>query len=238
MKTRPIIMSAPMVLALLGGSKTQTRRVVKDLIEDGDCDDSGRAVIVGYVPPSKCPYGKPGDLLYVRETFCTDARVDHIKPSELSKGEPIFYPGTNHVIIRGCYPLKRGRQRPGIFMPRWASRITLEITGIRVERLQDISEADARAEGLIAITKDGGNTIKYGIPDLDGLPGNDNHGWNWQDWNTDPRLAYRNLWESINGKGSWDANPFVWVIEFKPHLVNVDDFISSPALCGEYGRTE
>lgn len=99
-------------------------------------------------------------------------------------------------------------------MPRWASRITLEVTGIRVERLQDISEEDAIAEGLSGITKDG-KLIKYGIPDQDGLPGTDNTGWPWRDWQKDPRDAYRRLWESINGRGSWDANPWVWVVEFK-----------------------
>jgi len=99
-------------------------------------------------------------------------------------------------------------------MPRWASRISLEITGIRVERLQDISEEDAIDEGLKAITKDG-KLIKYGIPDRDGYPGADDFGWNWGDWDKSPVLAYKRLWQSINGKGSWDLNPFVWVIEFK-----------------------
>lgn len=104
--------------------------------------------------------------------------------------------------------------RPSIHMPRWASRISLEITGIRVERLQDISEEDAIDEGLKAITKDG-KLIKYGIPDRDGYPGADDFGWNWGDWDKSPVLAYKRLWQSINGKGSWDLNPFVWVIEFK-----------------------
>ena len=102
-----------------------------------------------------------------------------------------------------------------IHMPRWASRITLEVTGIRVERLQEISELDAITEGLTALTKDGGRTIKHGIPDRDGLPGNDNYGWHWSEWEKDSRVAYRKLWESINGPGSWDANPWVWVIEFR-----------------------
>ena len=99
-------------------------------------------------------------------------------------------------------------------MPRWASRITLEITGIRVERLLEISEEDAKAEGLSAITKDG-TLIKYGIADRDGLPGNDDHGWHWQEFERDPRNAYHKLWEQINGAGSAVANPWVWVIEFK-----------------------
>lgn len=105
--------------------------------------------------------------------------------------------------------------KPSIFMPRWASRIALEITSVRVERLQDISETDAKDEGLSCLTKDGGRTWKFGIPDRDGLPGNDDDGWHWHEWEVDPRLAYKKLWESINGAGSWAQNPWVWVIGFK-----------------------
>jgi hypothetical protein len=103
--------------------------------------------------------------------------------------------------------------KPSIHMPRAASRILLEVVSVRVERLQDISEADAVAEGIKALTKDG-RTIKYGIPDRDGLPGNDNDGWHWCNWMPDASLAYRRLWQEINGFGSWEANPWVWVVEF------------------------
>lgn len=102
-------------------------------------------------------------------------------------------------------------------MPRWASRLALEVTGVRVERVQDISEADAMAEGLKGLTKDG-SLVKWGIPDRDGLPGNDDDGWHWKQWESDPRKAYRALWNSINGAKpgrSWEANPWVWVVEFK-----------------------
>lgn len=99
-------------------------------------------------------------------------------------------------------------------MPRWASRITLEIVAVRVERLNEISEPDAKAEGLKALSKDG-TLVKYGIPDRDGLPGNDDYGWHWKEWERDPRQSFRRLWESLNGPGSWDANPWVWVIEFR-----------------------
>lgn len=105
--------------------------------------------------------------------------------------------------------------RPSIHMPRWASRINLEITRVRVERLQDISEADAMAEGLKLLSKDGGRTYKYGITDRDGLPGTDDHGWPWKHFELSAKAAYRRLWESINGPGSWDANPLVWVVEFR-----------------------
>ena len=91
-----------------------------------------------------------------------------------------------------------GKLRPGIFMPRWASRITLEVTGVRVELLQDISEADALAEGIVQL-RDGG----FGLPD-----GSHYHA-------ADPRQSYLGLWEAINGEGSVTANPWVWVVEFK-----------------------
>ena len=94
--------------------------------------------------------------------------------------------------------------------------ILLEITDVRVERLNDISEEDAAAEGLSKITKDG-SLFKYGIPDLDGLPGGCDVGWEWVDWNADPRRAFARLWNSIHGDGAWDANPFVWVISFQKH---------------------
>jgi hypothetical protein len=102
-------------------------------------------------------------------------------------------------------------------MPRTACRLRLKITGIRVERLQDITEEDAKAEGLSCLTKDGGITYKYGIPDSDGLPGNDDFGWHWHDWNIDPRKSFQKLWDSINkdrGYG-WDTNPWLWVISFE-----------------------
>jgi hypothetical protein len=106
------------------------------------------------------------------------------------------------------------RMKVGRFLPSWASRITLEIVNVRVERLQDISADDAIAEGLKGITMDW-RLVKYGIPDADGYPGTDDIGWPWEDWRISPVDAYRRLWESINGSGSWDANPWVWVIEFR-----------------------
>lgn len=106
------------------------------------------------------------------------------------------------------------RWRPSIHMPRWASRILLEVVSVRVERLNDISEGDAKAEGLAEISKDG-KMFKFGIPDRDGLPGTDDHGWTWRDWKHSARNAFWQLWDSINGEGSWDDNPWVWVVEFK-----------------------
>jgi len=104
-------------------------------------------------------------------------------------------------------------------MPRFACRLLLEITDIRIERVQDISEDDALSMGLSRLTKDGGRTYKYGLPDKDGLPGNDDYGWHWSEWDADHKVAFARYWESMQGKGAWDRNDWVWVIEFK----KVDD---------------
>ena len=188
MKERPILFSGPMVLALLDGRKTQTRRVVTKLPLDR----------------YPCPYGEPGDRLWVRETFrLFDSRQECACYDSCScskhHGKPIF---------RATYPDDEGPWSPSIHMPRWASRIGLEVVEVREQLLQDISEEDAVAEGLKGITKDG-ETVKWGIPDKDGLPGTDNYGWEWARWERNPIQAYRSLWEQINGYGSWDANPLV-----------------------------
>lgn len=194
MKERPILFSAPMVRAILAGTKTQTRLVVKPqptgflggpgvTMEDGtpaprvpvdDCaGEFGRVI--------QCPYGQPGDRLWVREAFA------HVFDDK-------FGPVPDSIIYRadegnGDWP---HGWRPSIHMPRCASRILLEIISVRVERLQEISEADAIAEGV--------------SPDM---------GLRWKSGDDTPRGMYGELWESINGPGSWDANPFVWVVEFK-----------------------
>lgn len=182
MKERPVLFSAPMVRAILEGRKTQTRRVAKGvnfisssgapMNIDADSDDWS----------VKCPYGQPGDRLWVREAF------------QFSSDYPLYRADDEAGHIDGGW-------RPSIHMPRWASRITLEVTGVRVERLQDISEADAVAEG-----------IEPTMPN----PGP----WNWKDYlaegcHTHAILSYKTLWESINGPGSWDKNPLVWVVEFR-----------------------
>lgn len=223
MKERPILFSAPMVRAILDGRKTQTRRIVKpqpDIVADGGS-------VVGVFTPEdqkygrlgkalSCPYGQPGDRLWVRETwrdwsesawhYAADGTVI---PKQRDRDLAAF------LAQRAPFTWESYSWRPSIHMPRAASRITLEIIEIRVERLQDVSEADALAEGLKRITKDGGTTIKHGIPDRDGLPGTDDTGWPWRDWNADPRVAFRRLWESINGADSWAANPWAWVVGFR-----------------------
>lgn len=187
-KERPMLFSGAMVRAILEGRKSQTRRVIKPQPPEGctvgwsafsgedkiEC----RSYAIPHQSFIKVPYGKRGDRVWVKETF------------QYTDGSLNFQPGW---VYRATDPdwetLEDWKWKPSIFMPRKASRITLEITAIRVERLQDISEEDAVAEGAC---------IK--------LVGHDD------DF---ARNCYRKLWESINGKGSWDKNPFVWVVSFK-----------------------
>jgi hypothetical protein len=213
MKERPIPFSAPMVRAILDGTKRQTRRVVKP--QPLMVTDKTLAPWVG--PPGAlklglealgrgCPYGQPGDRLWVREAFRLVRTVpggadgDKIAPSKYLDSTRRFeadgavsYPDAGMRVF--------GKLRPGMFMPRWASRITLEVTGVRVERLQDISEADAMAEGC---TRNHNNYYWGGPHKAGGLKQMAN-----------AKQAYQDLWESINSPGSWDANPWVWVVEFK-----------------------
>ena len=173
MKERPILFSGPMVQPVLDDKKTKTRRVIPWLASL-EC----------------CPYGVPGDRLWVRETWTTESpRWDGEKPeafmdSVLTHNDALLYKATDKDADRIW--------RPSIFMPRWASRITLEITDVRVERLQDISEADAEAEGATPQVVLPGDAVSYVA------------GFYW-------------LWDSINAKRGygWDRNPLVWVITFR-----------------------
>ena len=199
-----------MVRALLDGSKTQTRRVLKQAtgpsLSVGIEDEPGVAELSwlsgdgpGYdvhetVKKVPCPYGQPGDRLWVRESFsgphCMERTEEYpaMPPGQWPNESPIWY-WADGEPDHGDWT----RPRPSIHMPRWASRITLEIVSVRVERLQDISEADAQAEGC---------EIEYDTPDGHGSQPSYYRG-------------YMNLWESINGPGSWDANPWVWCVEFR-----------------------
>lgn len=201
MKERPILFSAPMVRAILDGRKTQTRRVMK--VQPGDVLwrsngrdwlwlDNDDGPLTEPAPCIRCPYGVPGDRLWVRETWA--------KPGEV--GDSIEYRADNDDPLAG-------RWRPSIHMPRWASRITLEVTGVRVERLQDISEDDARAEGIREVTKDG-VVKKYCVYDL-----GDHSSTPWDQMPRRAVAAYAALWNDINGKGAFLSNPWVWVVEFR-----------------------
>lgn len=177
MKERPILFSAPMVRAILDGRKTMTRRVVKT--RSYICD------VVDGIPyemteddrqPIKCPYGIPGDKLWVRETWAY--RFDYSR---------IYYRADENLA--SIVNRLNDRWMPSIFMPRSASRITLEITGVRLERLHEITEEDSLREGITP------HPSIY-------FPGQ-------------YKSKFKSLWKSINGPGSWDKNPLVWVITFK-----------------------
>lgn len=214
-RERPIIFSGPMVTAILRGEKSQTRRIVKPQqahepgavwVRSGDMhaqcrDELARGVMDAVAEPIRCPYGQPGDCLWVRETWNALGNEDGRPINEAgdlcafrdaalryrADAVPVSY-GLERLPDGGDYD---GPWRSPIHMPRWASRLTLEIVSVRVERLQDISEGDAIAEGWEG-----------------GAAGNPGNGGPF-DW-------FRGTWDSINAKRGhgWDANPWVWVIEF------------------------
>lgn len=204
MKERPILFSAPMVRAILEGRKSQTRRVVKDTgLYAIDASIHGEEVARRELAAlaTRCPYGQSGDQLWVREAFsgphCMDASdgCKAVPPSKWGDCSRIWYWADGNPT-EGDWT----RPRPSIHMPRWASRINLEITGVRVERLQDISEDDCLAEGIAQVVREK-------------LPGIQQCG-EYDTIDVDPVAEYRDLWESINGTGSWDMNPWVFVVEF------------------------
>lgn len=226
MTDRPILFSGPMVRALLDGRKTQTRRVVKgvagaDAIEPHEEFPGEFAVWMNGEQQHSlvCPYGCPGDRLWVKETWRAQEAFDHMSPTEIGQafadeyGEPwcpIRYvaDGKCEGSVEQWQESPLGKTRVSIHMPRWASRLTLEITEVRVERLQDISEADALAEGIIEYEAD---------QDEDGDPAE--YAWDEERGRGEvfPRAsaAYADLWDHINGPGAWDANPWVWAVSFE-----------------------
>ncbi len=193
-----------MVRAILDGSKTQTRRVVKG----ANHISSGGAPLKftgSDIKEVLCPYGWIGDRLWVRENFCPVYPQD----PHYNGGRPIEYDYQatyKHGDRLGDLMGLKKKWRPSIHMPRAASRITLEVTGVRVERLQNISEADAIAEGIERCEDffECKTWRVYGEPEGSDVVAPD-----------DPVGSYRSLWESINGPDSWEANPWVWVVEFK-----------------------
>lgn len=210
-KERPILFSSPMVKAILDGTKLQTRRVMKVQPKTSDSrlafsmssterDQIGKfrwIQIQNDIPVEStstdyfaCPYGRKGERLWVRETFAEFAGILDKNPYVYRADGTFDTPAKEH--------LEGNKWRPSIFMPREASRITLEITNVRVERLQDISEEDAEAEGLL--DEDHSLCEKYGLA---------------SSW-TSCRDLFQRLWEEINGKKHpWSSNPWVWVVEFR-----------------------
>ena len=190
MKERPILFSAPMVRAILSGAKTQTRRVVKQ-DREGLLDCKPTPAWDAFWQCVACPYGQPGDRLWVRETFgdCTpgaDAVVGTKWERPWYRADADDYGLLGHDGEGPVY-VEDVRWRPSIHMPRWASRILLEITDVRVERVQDISDRDARDEGAEHIGDCEGAYV----------------------------AGFRRLWEAINGDDSWAENPWVWVVTFR-----------------------
>lgn len=175
MKERPILFQAEMVRAILNGSKTQTRRIAK-LTDAAHVKEPGKHRRWHPADPEArlaCPYGQPGDQLWVRETW----------RNRLGDGSLDYF--ATHA---GPFTWESYKWKPSIHMPRVASRITLEVTAVRLERLQDISRGDAMAEGCPFPNMAQGD---------------------------DPRKWYADLWGQINGTDSWATDPWVWVIEFK-----------------------
>lgn len=232
MKERPILFSGPMVRAILGGYKTQTRRIVRaaDLSLDPCSHDyavkgetlteGGKfgAVFFGDRGSSRllpCPYGAPGDRLWVRETFAIETNRETDSPDRypppFKDGRPVkwhedqewgrWWQQCHYRATESSHDLCTidgdeddcGKWRPSIFMPRWASRITLEVTGVRVERLHQLSPEDAQAEGVDPFPILAGEHEKAGY-----------------------RRSFMSLWDQINGKRApWESNPWVWVVSFR-----------------------
>lgn len=211
MKITPILFSAEMIRALLDGRKTQTRRIVQAK-HVAFVENLSQRFFDNKWGERPLPYGKPGDLLYARETFewCDIDGSDayraaiYYRADEGAHNEATWLdvPDRDRDKVSSQYRNnKKSPWRPGIHLYRWASRLTLELTYVRVERLQDISNEDAVAEGIGTPTD-----IRYAAID-----------------------GYKPLWESINGASSWNANPWVWVLGFKVHKMNIDQFLKLAA---------
>ena len=219
MTERPILFSGPMVRAILEGRKTQTRRVVKPQPDHPAfsrrkmlaLDDEGIDLYLhgGPLLPRaiRCPYGRDGNRLWVRESWSPDPPCDgpwgYISWAGCRDGkiagvpERFRHPAFCNYAADWLHgPIT---WTPSIHMPRWASRINLRITGVRVERLQDISADDAKAEGISEFI--GGWWCEHDdTPQIAGMT---------------PQDGYRKIWERINGADSWAANPWVWVVSFE-----------------------
>lgn len=238
MSVKPVLFSAPMVKAILAGRKTQTRRALSPqpsgfvwrhgwdakngatwTAGDGDATESGRI------------RWWAGDLLYAREAWRTETTSwDSLPPNLIPRlGVEVLYAADADWSLNKT----TGRERRAMHMPRWASRITLLVEDVRVERLQEISHRDATAEGLIEEWEPSSATLTSertgeSRPLLRGLyrfvEGGETFAL--------PRDAYAALWNSINGTGSYEANQWVVALTFRPILANVDAVLADPAAYG------
>lgn len=217
MKERPILFSGLMVRAILSGLKTQTRRVIKPqpyITPEWDEEEQvakfyAADELVGSI---KCPYGQPGDRLWVREAWRSAKDLDSFSPASIGEKcvdqgyrkpwAPVQYETDGLRVNWDGWGLGKtmedadapGRLRASMHMPRWACRLVLEIVSVRVERLHGIRETDAMAEGWEKRQEVSSDPAVH----TDAA----------RDWFSD-------LWSSINGPESWQANPWVWVVEFK-----------------------
>ena len=234
MKEKPILLNADMVRAVLDGRKTQTRRIMR-VQPSTDFHPMNMALETdftarwytpgvvdkdGYLQPGKnqvfgvagehegyiCPFGAVGDRLWVREAFAT-LEPGSYEPATPREGyaQVVRYAASDR-LANSNRDVRGFNWRPSIHMPRWASRITLEITGIRVERLNSISEEDSASEGV-------GSAVWFaakGVPEEKWTSLGEHGAYRASHIN-----SFASLWESIYGADSWQANPWVWVIEFK-----------------------
>ncbi|HFN0531050.1 hypothetical protein ACVSSC_19330 [Klebsiella pneumoniae] len=224
MKERGMIFNGEMVRALLDGRKTQTRRIIKDCTVGRDQISKFIQIekkFIGCYPEDVpelirecCPYGIPGARIWVREAFRVHSRATDVATLVYKASERNSWTEQTHrVPVAVCNkPATPEKWTPSQHMPRWASRILLEITDVRVERLNAISPEDAESEGLE-------RTNFTGFGDEPGLPSYPEPDVYFdplkKQWKEYPPEAFAGLWESIYGEGSWLANPWVWVIEFK-----------------------
>lgn len=210
MKERPILFKGAMVRAILDDRKTQTRRIVKNSLRFGepvfndktkesvfdDFKGTEYASLAAFARHA-CPYGKPGDRLWVRETFAEEFDYEYrneIPGCPQERWHIDWHFRADGEVNKSQLSGTLTEWKPSIHMPRSASRIDLEIVSVRVERLQDITEEDAKAEGVDGPESESAKAVG---------------------WCVGPKAAYRFLWNSINGVDAWDANPYVWVVEFK-----------------------
>ena len=183
-KERGMIFNDEMVRAILGGNKTQTRRIVEEKFY-------GRAVAAELLA-KHCPYGQPGDRIWVRETYRVHGKATDVATLVYRASvRNSWTEQTHRVPVEVCNKPVSEKWTPSIHMPRWASRILLEITDVRVERLHDMSEEDAKAEGA--------TPAMYKITPSEAVY----------------RVGFGDIWRSIYGQDNWLSNPLVWVIEFK-----------------------
>ena len=212
-KEKPILFNPEMIKAILNGTKCMTRRILKPQPPHHDWNIV-RASHHNFLGPNsqwmKCPYGTAGKQLWVRETYAAEEKWDDLAPSEIKEACINDFQDPSRIWYKASEDWERwdlheprGKVRQSIFMCRWMSRIQLEILEIRVERLQDITTEDAKAEGLVHWLSLFSGIVYYGIKQAD-------------IWEQDPRKTFERLWDDINGKDyPWSSNPFVWKISFK-----------------------